>query len=88
MRPINGDIYNFIQQIWYFLEWVGNGLLFSAHKVKFVALVYEYQAGSDPVSLYADSFLTLATRGPICHSDLSWPIEKNHDMTHIFFGLI
>ena len=51
-------------------------LLFFAHKVKFVARAYEYQAGSDRVCLYADSFLTLTTRGPICHSDLCWPIEK------------
>ena len=26
--------------------------------------------------LYADWFLTLTTRGPICHSDLCWPNEK------------
>ena len=72
-----------------FLEWVGTGLLFFAHKVKFVARAYAYQAGSDRVCLYADSFLTLTTRGPICHSDLCWAIEKkNHDMTPNFFGLI
>ena len=58
-----------------FLEWVGTGLLFIAHKVKFVARAYEYKAGSDRVCLYADLFLTLTTRGPICHSDLCWPIE-------------
>ena len=52
-----------------FLEWVGTGLLFFAHKMKFVARAYEYQAGSDRVCLYADSFLTLTTRGPICHFD-------------------
>ena len=71
-----------------FLEWVGTGLLFFGHKVKFVARAYEYQAGSDRVCLYADSFLTLTTTGPICHSDLCWPIEKkNHDMTPNFFWL-
>ena len=59
-----------------FLEWVGTGLLFFAHKMKFVARAYEYQAGSDRVCLYADSFLTLTTRGPICHFDQCWPIEK------------
>ena len=32
-----------------FLEWGGTGLLFIAHKVKFVAWAYEYQAGSDRV---------------------------------------
>ena len=34
-----------------FLEWGGTGLLFIAHKVKFVAWAYEYQAGSDRVCL-------------------------------------
>ena len=34
-----------------FLEWVGTGLLFFVHKVKFVARAYEYQAGSDRVCL-------------------------------------
>ena len=46
-----------------FLESVGTVLLLFAHKVKFVARAYEYQAGSDRVCLYADSFLTLTTRG-------------------------
>ena len=68
-----------------FLEWGGTGLLFIAHKVKFVARAYEYQAGSDRVCLYADSFLTLATRS-------LWPFlayrKKNHDMTPNCFGLI
>ena len=59
-----------------FLEWVWTGLLLTAHKGKFVARAYAYQAGSDRVFLYADSFLTLTARGPICHSDLCWPIEK------------
>ena len=34
-----------------FLEWGGTGLLFIAHKVKFVAWAYDYQAGSDHVCL-------------------------------------
>ena len=49
-----------------FFERGGTGLLFIAHKVKFVAWAF----GSDRVCLYADSFLTLTTIGPICHSDL------------------
>ena len=72
-----------------FLEWVGTGLLFFAHKMKFVARAYEYQAGSDRVCLYADSFLTLTTRGPICHFDqMLAHRKKNYDVTPNLFGLI
>ena len=37
---------------------------------------YESYAGSDPVCLSADLFLTLTNRGQICHSNIFWPIEK------------
>ena len=59
-----------------FEESGGTGLLLHTHKVGLVAWAYEYEAGSDRVCLSADLFLTLVTGGPICHSDLFWPIEK------------
>ena len=59
-----------------FSEWGGTGLLFIAHKVKFVAWAYEYQAGSGRVCLSQTRFWCWPPEGRICHSDLFWLIEK------------
>ena len=60
-----------------FSESGGTGL--KLFHMGFVAWTYGYQAGSDRGCLSADLFLMLATRGPICHSDLFSPIEINHE---------
>ena len=80
------EIYTTLSPYMVFLEWGGTGLLFIAHKVKFVTWAYDYQVGSDWVCLSQTRCWHWPPEGLICHSDLFWSIEKKSRYdTHLFW---